>query len=102
MSNVIVTAGQQRTKPQARSHIERISDPERLANDAGLVSLAPQFAIRIAKQFGVMSGAQQFKRQTYHLDLAAAEVPLRVYSGYSQLPFYPERLCVLIAGLAIR
>jgi hypothetical protein len=33
-----------------------------------------------------MTGTQQLKRQTHHLDLSATKIPFWVYSGYSHAP----------------
>ena len=71
--NVVARIGNELAQPHSGGKVERIADRERMTLDALAPRALPQPSARIAREFGMMSTAQQPERQAEHLRLAAGE-----------------------------
>jgi hypothetical protein len=84
MDDIILVVRKISSQLQARYHINRIPNPQRMTDDSGRVGTLPELAPGIADQIRAMTRLHQGDCQSEHLRLATAEAQFRIDTSDSQ------------------
>jgi len=78
MDHVVSAAAQDGAQFEPRSQVDRVANPERMADDSSRAGSAPEQSLRVAGELRLMAGANELERQAQHLTLAAGKIALRI------------------------